>query len=346
MDIKGLSESKYLRMPSDRKMNAYELSNILSKSSKGHDTPSDLLSVVEVNNTYMELVDRWYAHKGHTLLYAICLLGALMFGLLLFLFATISKNQVEAWFFYSAMVVITTPFLYMGIKGFLLEGFQKTYYPIRLDRIKKEIYVVLPKGGFLKADWDDLVIHVAKNKISMISGFFYEIRGYILDKESGEIKHCVTLGYPPWGGYEEALALWEFIRMYMEDGDGYKKCSKIIKVCMPIKHKKESVKFSIIRGMSLLAPNYVLQLLSSPIMVLFIWCRILSVKTSQLPVWPEWINMQHKNVAYDEYSKQSKDNADNNFWEETWPTICFVVGSLVSLALVLWAGYKYWIMYQ
>ncbi|WP_404983839.1 DUF6708 domain-containing protein [Cobetia marina] len=327
-------------------MNEYELSNVLIKGKKAHDAPNDHLSVVEINSDYLEMVDRWYAHKGHSLLYAIPLLALLLFVIILFFTATLEKNEIEAWYFFSGMTVFILPFLYFGIRLFLLEGFKKTYYPIRFDRKKQEVYAILPSDDFLKISWHDLNIHVAENKQSVTLSSFYEVRGFILDNETGVIKQSITLGYPAWGEYDDAVSLWEFIRIYMEEKNGYEKCSEIVKVCMPIKERKESLRFSIIRGMALLAPNYALQFLSSPITVLFIWCRILSIKTSQLPVWPEWVNLQHKDIVRDEYSKQSKDNTENNFWEETWPVICFVVGSLISLALILWAGYKYWLMYQ
>lgn len=346
MDIKGLGEDRYLRMPRDRVMNTDELNSILVNGDIAHDVPSDQLSVVEINSEYLELVDRWYAHKGHTLFYALCLLGTLSFGLLLFLFPAIHKNEAEAWYSYLSMITITLPFMYIGVKGFFWEGFQKTYYPLRLDRKRREVYAILPKNQFLKIDWDDLVIHIAKNKISMISGYFYEVRGFVLDKESGKIKHSITLGYPPWGGYDEAVALWEFIRRYMEDKHGYEHCSRIVKVCMPIKHSKESIGFSITRGMSLLAPNYVLQFLSSPLLILFIWCRILSVKTSQLPVWPEWVERQYSDIASDDYDKEARDNERYSFWESTWPLICFFVGSVVTFSLASWLGFEYWLMYQ
>ncbi|MDN2656928.1 hypothetical protein OW493_10765 [Cobetia sp. 14N.309.X.WAT.E.A4] len=334
MDFKGLTEGKLLKYPVNRKLTEDEKLKQLNPKCKMQCLPKDLFSVVKMNNRYLEVVDRWYSHKGHSLIYAFGMLVLFFFTSIALLLATINKEESGAWIVLMGMLVILSPLGYIGYKYLRLESFQKTYYPVRFDRVEHKVYAILPRGKFVSENWDDLFIYIEANNIPFSSEDYYEIKAHVLGEDKETVLETFSLGYPAWGDENDAYAIWEFIRKYMEEPAGYKENSKLIDICMPIDNKREGFLFCIFRAMLLTSINPVLQFITSPFMAVLAWCRLFAVYTSKTPEWPSYVKEKYENVSLDKFSRGYENNVQLSFFEGTWPIICFVVGSIISSALI------------
>lgn len=334
MDFKGLTQGKFLRYSVNRKLSEDEKCRQLNPKHRMQCLPKDLFSVVKMNNRYLELVDRWYAHKGYSLIYAFGMLVLFFFTSIALLLATVDKEESGAWIVLMGMLVILSPLGYIGYKYLRLESFQKTYYPVRFDRVEHKVYAILPRGKFVSENWDDLFFYIEANNIPFSSEDYYEIKAHVLAEDKETVLETFSLGYPAWGDENDAYAIWEFIRKYMEEPAGYKENSKLIDICMPIDNKREGFLFCIFRAMLLTSINPVLQLITSPFMAVLAWCRLFAVYTSKTPKWPSYVKEKYENVSLDKFSRSYENNIQLSFVEGTWPIICFVIGSIISSALI------------
>lgn len=64
MDFMGLTNKKFSSFPVNRELKQEEISSEIRCCYIGEKPAKDLISVIKINNCYMEMVDRWYAHKG------------------------------------------------------------------------------------------------------------------------------------------------------------------------------------------------------------------------------------------------------------------------------------------
>lgn len=329
MDWEGLINIKSMRFPLNRKLTSIERNRELDKQQKLDVDKNDFLTVVEISKSYMELVDRWYAQRGSLILFAVSLsFVPVAFIFYAFPLLVLEGDTRSLLFFLLFIIILSLPIL-ACFYGFFLEAFRKTYYPIRLNRRDRVVYAMLPRGEIITAEWDDLFIFIKNNNIPLMGDGWYEIRAHVLSEDKATVLKTFTLGYPPWASKEDALSLWEFIRSYMAKGGEYQDCIEKVKLCMPIKDKRESIRFCIFRGMSWFYNAPIAQFLLSPGLAIFIWCRIVAIYTSGTPQWPDDIEIKNNNLV-DEKIKNAKDNIKLPKKDWLWPQFCFYIGSLVS----------------
>ncbi|MDI6002359.1 DUF6708 domain-containing protein [Cobetia marina] len=341
MDWEGLSSIKSMRFPLDRNLTTYEKNNELDKQEKINVKKNDYLTVVEIGKTHMELVDRWYAQRGGVIFFALSLmLVPLLFLLSIFPVMVLGDNPRDSIYF-CLFVLILSPPIIACIYGLSLEAFKKTYYPIRLDRRNRLVHAMLPRGEIISVKWDDLFIFIKNNHIPLMGNGWYEIRAHVLSEDKTTVLKTFTLGYPPWASKEDALSLWEFIRGYMAKGNEYQECIEKVKLCMPIKDKREPIRFCIFRGMSWFYNAPTAQLLLSPVLAVFIWCRVIAVYTSKIPKWPIDIEEYNDNIKGEEL-KNSNNNIKLKSRDWLWPQFCFYIGSVVS-AVSLYFSIQYFL---
>ena len=341
MDYQGLARIGKLPFPVDRELMDAEISNEIGKIDTWGCSPRDELSVIKINSCFMELVDRWYSHKGHAIFYS-C--GPFVIGSLFIVVVAMlafEMNEVDIWWVFLLSFVMGGGLLLFGWTMFRCEAFQLTHYPVRFNRKNRMVYAILPHGGVAKAKWDDLFIYLATNRVSFFRRPFYEIRAHVLADDRKTVLQTFSLAYPIWGERDHALGMWEFIRRYMDEPTGYKRNSELVELCMPIDKKRERLSFCIIRGMAIFASSQAIQLIMSPLFVLVIWGRMVAIYTSKVPEWPADIASQCHAPKNDPYAKTGEDNTPFTFFEGTWPIICFCMGSLISISIITWAAYTY-----
>lgn len=134
--------------------------------------PRYQLSVIRMNSTYLESVDKWFAWKGMVTMFALVVLVMVN--------ATLGWGAFK-WILEAAGVLpspFSSEFLYAngigmaGVVGCLSwgaiwllrkESFAYTHYPIRFNRKTRTIHVFRIDGTVLSTSWDKVFFYVSKN---------------------------------------------------------------------------------------------------------------------------------------------------------------------------------------
>jgi hypothetical protein len=265
-------------------------------------------SVVRLNSTYLELVDRNYRWRGGW-----TLAGVIFFCLSLGLFCynSIGVMQVREgynfgfWFGTILIWAITLPVSLLTYRMMISELFFSTYYPIRFNRKNRMVYVYQSGGEVLSVPWQDLRFVLSSGKI------FTSTEWTIFVAEDGD---TVTQGFPlPVNlnlGAESLDMFWEFIRCYMEERDEYlPDLVDTIPWCPPVEKQKEGWLF----GLFYLYKQYVWQglifnLPLFPLVFLISITRRLIMATSKIPVWPAEVVAACQPAADDPVNKGAEHN--------------------------------------
>lgn len=228
--------------------------------------------------------------------------------------------------------------VWIGFGMMRFDMFRTTHYPIRLNRSNRMVYVTRPGDTVLTVPWDDLFLCVKKNNLTMF-GTSWDVRAHVLAEDGETVKETFTLAYADLAGREGLLQLWEFIRQYMEEPGGVQQCCEKLTMCMPVDGRREGLAFGIVRVFALAANHMFVQLIGSPIAALNVVGRWLAMYTRKTPVWPTDVETACPIEVDDPYQKDWRDNGSYGFWELGWPTICFVVG----LGVIVAVGYTVYV---
>ncbi|AJX31436.1 DUF6708 domain-containing protein [Burkholderia oklahomensis] len=201
--------------PVNRKLEDGEKAAFMAKNCQDGIDPSQRLGLVKINSTYIDWIDRRFLYRG-MLNVSIVFFGVLFFvGMLGWL----------VWWFFDAdeyhrmAILIPMPVPILAIMVFYLkilnkEFFSHIYYPIRLNRKTRKIYVFRDKrdGGILTVPWESVFFHIGRGTDMK---FLRDIRGEVMDgdvvKDTFALGHCAESDRP-------VLEMWEFIRRYMDEG--------------------------------------------------------------------------------------------------------------------------------
>lgn len=281
----------------NRPLTEQEKQNHLKQKERLTVEPHYQLSVIKLNSTYLESVDKWYGDKG--LITAIGLISILLFsgfgfavvGLMLSKgFSTIrAASTGNDFFFHAAMITLILLPVVGGLIWFLKkESFAFTHYPIRFNRKSRRVHVFQTDGNTFSASWDD--VYFTMSQVDSVHKF-WNIFGHILDKDRAIVLQTFTLSVSGSGDAEGLYLMkshWEFVRRYMEDGP--KAVNRQVQFCLPISERRESFMFDVHR---LLANNSVtsrvlfpLILLSAIFDIITAPFRYFAIRTSKIPQWP------------------------------------------------------------
>ncbi|MDR5894378.1 hypothetical protein QC820_16435 [Halomonas mongoliensis] len=326
MDYTGLG--RFAAYKVKRQLTEEERKGWLNPNQPASDAPLDWLSVIKINSTYMELVDRWYAIKGSTVWLGIVFAPATFIGELVFFWAAVKHNELGGWILAAFTIPFCITIFFFCLYGVRLDAFRQTHYPIRLNRKARQVYAFRPDGTVIQESWDNLFICAITTGSSEMTRT-QDIRAHILAEDGETIIDTFTLGYPYLGDLEGMLQLWEYIRRYMEEPDGVQKNYKQTEICMPIDGRREGLAFGLVRAFTPMAKWPLMQLLVSPLWTLTTLGRWFAMYTCKVPRWPEEVEVACQVDPDDPYRKDWRDNGKYDFWELGWPLICFIVGLTV-----------------
>lgn len=197
-------------------------------------------TVYEMNDQYLEVCDGRNANRGIIALVSTVLGGAAIAftGMWLWMMMHIPHIYVERGQVKQAIVMVVlfaivgAAFLGLMVVQFCKDCFSYTRYPIRLDRVKRMVYVFKKNGpnGTLRVPWGDVFFFI-DGKLGGAGnyGIQYAIRGNVLD-EGGRVVDTFTIG--KWVSHlnedekfdrvmlGDLLSIFEFYRRYMEVGIG------------------------------------------------------------------------------------------------------------------------------
>jgi len=205
----------------------------------------------------------------------------------------------------------------IGAWVMIRECFQWSHYPIRFNRQNRMVYFCRFDGTFASAPWDQLFFFNAGSPES------YKLDNEIYINILSEDRQTVleTFALPVNSDSPEAaLGHWEFVRRYMEEGPEafYYDVEKnyqtgelnaaIVSFCNDVDGKKETAAFSHERIRIRFFGNVWSYRLNYPFIKLWIWGRIIAMKTCKVPQWPAEIEAVSIVAADDPYVVTAASN--------------------------------------
>ena len=316
----------------------------LNRRQSESETLSPHRTVIQINSTYLELIDRWNFFRGFTSIFALFIIGfmsCLVFMIVYFIFYKPTPNLTggELVMFISLMLC-GVGLLWVGWHFFRRECFSYTHYPIRFNRKLKKVYVIQPNKKLLVANWEDF--HIGLQQYSRSR---WDVRFSLLDDQE-KVTETFALPYTGFSQYSpELLQHWEFVRRYMEDATAKTSYDAVTEV-FPIHHRKETLKKSFERVMIATTGgdqpiNRTQRLIfwaTFPFRFIEFIGRILSIKTSKIPKFPDWVEQECKIEAYDPYDFEQHPKPKLQS-EPIKPFEYMIYTALLLISIVIFLGF-------
>jgi len=247
------------------------------------------LSLVKLNSTFVECVDKWYAMRGF-----VAMAGGVVipiFGYIIVISIVEAATSGLWWVLLPALLPIFM--LWWTFKFFLSDAFTYTHYPIRFNRQNRQVYAFRRDGTVLKAGWDDFYWTIYNTQLGLGGGDL-NVMGHLMGKDGVTIKESIGLSLVDAGepGRRNQLQFFEFFRRYMEEGPGpvLDALKPTPLIMLPgIDRRRESWFF----GWELLTGGMkglpLLQVLFQPFLFPISLFRWVVMRTSKIPQWPQWV---------------------------------------------------------
>jgi hypothetical protein len=243
------------------------------------------LSLIKLNSTFVECVDKWYAMRGW------CAMGGgVIFALFSgFLLRILWKADAEAhavlWPIYILFLLLIAVSFYLLTRDI----FTYTHYPIRFNRKNQQVYVFRRNGTVLKIGWDQIYWTIFGHYVGMHDLY---VVGHVMEKDI--VKETFALSSTDMGqpGEDNLRALFEFFRRYMQDGPGplLQALRPTPLVMLPgIDKARESWFFGWKRLTWSMNGSLIMQTLFQPFFLPMSLFRWLAMRTSKIPQWPQWV---------------------------------------------------------
>ena len=297
----------------DRLLNDYEREHRFDIKKPASEHLHYDLSLIKLNSTYLECVDKWYSMRGF-----VAMAGA-VFGLLMLcyvLFGIYVVIRSGDW-----LIAITTlfglAFCAFMVKVFLLDAFTYTHYPIRFNRQNRQVYAFRRDGTVLKAGWEELYWTIYNAKLGLGGGDL-NVMGHVLEKDGVTVKESIGLSLVDAGepGRQNLLQFFEFFRRYMAEGPGpvLDALKPTPLIMLPgIDHEKESWFF----GWEYLTDSMkgipLLQILFQPFFFPISLFRWIVMRTSKIPQWPQWVEEECAVAPDDPWVRDGRNRAKRPF---------------------------------
>ena len=305
MDYVGL----IFKYPVNRPLAQFEKDLQLKPKEKLKIEPFYQLSVIRMNSTYLESIDKFYSWKGALtgfLLIPIVMFAGFLGYIAIDAIPQISTSDDGRFYFWAIAGVsaLVLPFLYWLVRLLHKESFAWTHYPIRLNRKTRMVYVFRTNGTVLSVPWDEVIFTLGgAGGSGLIQN--WDLRGHVLDKDGNTVQESFTFSMVS-NNKDDLYQLWEFIRRYMEEGpqDLYKQ----VEFCMPVSEKRESYFFGLKRLIVNFKGQPFLQTMMMPFFLLYSIGRVFSMWTSRIPKWPQEAENACRVEPGDPYIKDWRTN--------------------------------------
>jgi hypothetical protein len=245
------------------------------------------LSLIKLNSTFVECVDKWYAMRGWVAMGTF--LGFMLFAALLFFSV---PDALQDWHPASIPVLVLAALgLVATLYLFTRDAFTYTHYPIRFNRQNRQVYVFRRDGTVLKVGWESIVWTIYGHNIGTRDLF---VVGHVMADDKKTIKETFALSTTDAGapGEQNLKSLFEFFRRYMEEGPGpvLDALKPTPLIMLPgIDKEKESWRF----GWEVLTLGMngwpIMQVLFQVFFIPESLFRWIVMRTSKIPQWPQWV---------------------------------------------------------
>ena len=257
----------------------------LGRSTRRDLPPVYQLSVIRLNSTYMELVDKFFPLKGLISTVAIVSLFISLYGLLGLVFDFMDYPTVEAgdWLLLFGVALVFSPVLWTSAFFLRKDCCTYTHYPIRLNRKTRMVHVFRLNGTVLTVPWDEVFFCIA----ALPQGD-WEIQGHVLDSDGATVKETFPLSYyTVKSGLPVLERYWEFVRRYMEEGP--EDAAHRVEFFMPVADRRESIANGFHRIHAELGGNFIMTVIGAALALMLVPGRWIAMQTSKVPRWPQEI---------------------------------------------------------
>ena len=292
-----------------RPLNDYEHENRLDIGHPASDQVHYELSLIKLNSTFAECVDKWYSMRGF-----VAMAGAVFSAILFYVIVvTLTDTVSSGYFWFLLPLPIATFGLWFSAKFFFSDAFTYTHYPIRLNRQNRQVYAFRRDGTVLKAGWDELYWTIYNTRLGLGGGDL-NVMGHVLDRDGVTVRESIALSMVDAGepGRRNLLQFFEFIRRYMEDGPGpvLDALKPMPLIMLPgIDKERETWAFGWEYLTGSLKGMFLLQLLFQVFFVPISLFRWLVMHTSKIPQWPQWVEDECRIEANDPWVRDGRHRA-------------------------------------
>lgn len=290
----------------NRPLNTYEQLHHFDVKQRASDKVHYELSLTQLNSTYVEGVDKWYAIRGGPAMISMVGCALMLFLTCFCLFVGIKHSYAPMYF--------AAAFSGSGLAGmiylFTRDAFAYTHYPIRFNRKNRQVYAFRRNGTVLKAAWDEMYWTIHGTGTGLQSIF---VAGHVLALD-GQVKETIGLAQvaASMDGVEDLQTFFEFYRRYMEEGP-----ERVLNdlrptplIMLPGIHKqKETWRFGWER-LTLGMNGWPILMLLEQVFVLpeslFRW---FVMRTSKIPQWPKWVEDECRIEPDDPWVRDERHSA-------------------------------------
>lgn len=242
-------------------------------------------SVISINSTYLDTVDKFYSKKGIDSIWALSIFLGSMSLIIYVLIRGVLAISSEGYTPLIRMIIgslFVSLFTAFGAYFVFKEWFRWTHYPIRFNRKNGMVYVFRTNGTVLSVAWKDIFFTQSKDPGPLNE---WCIRGHILDESGETVLETFSLGVCE--NKEYLPEYWEFIRCYMEE-DVVPHLADLVVFCPPVENRKEGFIF----GFQLLIYmesriEWLFLPVMLPLSIIGGIVRYIASQTSKIPQWPQ-----------------------------------------------------------
>lgn len=298
----------------NRPLSAEERYDHLPQKKPSRSKPWYAKTVIRMNSTFLECVDRVYAWRGGGTAIAIPglfipLSGMYMSLSIIFDYPSFTPEEKEGALLAGiAVFLMCSAFLALLIWGLRLECFRHTHYPTRFNRKTRMVHVFRPNGTVLSVPWDNIFFTLGAQSMGL-----WEVLGHILSEDGKTVLDTFPLSTrddrddsdPRTTLYQH----WEFVRRYMEEGPE-KLAGQVAKV-WPIDERKEDF----FDGLERIFANFptFIWIIAFPVAPSFFCAAIgrwIAMRTCKIPRWPAEVEAESEFDPDDPYIRDRYSLAD------------------------------------
>jgi len=284
-----------------------EVNGYLPQNRRSGSKPWYMMSVIRMNSTYLECIDKFFMTKGAVTFFCgigfiVCLWAII--GLFMQRCLSNSCNPGLDYYLLNIMFFALLFFLGHHVKK---DAFQYTHYPIRFNRKTRMVHFFKTDGTVLSIPWDYIFFTLAR-----LDGRMWEVRALITDHCQHMVLDVIPLPFYGYEHFDYLLYQWEFIRRYMEEPDELPRLAdQVARIPIPA-GKKEGY----LHGLTtLFSTSGGVDFILAPFISLG---RAFAMYFSKIPQWPDYVEAESYYSPHDPYLRDEDHLAEKNKMMPPW----------------------------
>jgi len=289
--------------PVDRPLAPQETKDHLPQTRRSPSEPWYSLSVIRMNSTYLECVDKFFGGKGFVSIAGLTITITILYVLYITYFYAIVRwpshsesEKLEEVLLVAFLSVLFIPCLWLGSWFLRKESFRYTHWPMRFNRKNRTAYFFRLDGTVVSVPWDKLYFTLGSGAHDG-----WEVHCHRMSEDGQTVLDTFGLIGHGKRGDPAIYSQFEFIRRYMEEPAELPRLANQIEHVMEIADRRETFWNGFQRLLADFGSSPALAFLMSPILFLEAIARSFAMHTSKIPVWPEEVQRECQAEPNDPY---------------------------------------------